>query len=58
LKQEVEKYFDSVPHSNFTDKKVKEKILSLVNGRKENTDIKIVCEDSAEYIGKRKSKIS
>lgn len=56
LKQEVEKYFDSVPHSNFTDKKVKDKILALVNGRKENTDIKIVCEDSAEYIGKEKVK--
>ncbi|PJB15847.1 MAG: hypothetical protein CO118_01975, partial [Flavobacteriales bacterium CG_4_9_14_3_um_filter_32_8] len=27
LKQEVEKYFDAVPHSHFTDKKVKEKIL-------------------------------
>jgi DNA (cytosine-5)-methyltransferase 1 len=56
LKQEVEKYFNSVPHSNFTDKKVKDKILALVNGRKENTDIKIVCEDSAEYIGKEKVK--
>jgi DNA (cytosine-5)-methyltransferase 1 len=56
LKQEVEKYFDSVPHSNFTDKRVKDKILALVNSRKENTDIKIVCEDSAEYIGKEKVK--
>lgn len=56
LKQEVEKYFDSVPHSNFTDKKVKEKILSLVNSRKVNTDVKIVCEDSAEYEGKEKVK--
>lgn len=56
LQQEVEKYFDSVPHSNFTDKKVKEKILSLVNSRKENTDVKIVCEDSAEYASKEKVK--
>lgn len=55
LKQEVEKYFDEVPHSQFTDKKVKEKILSLVNGRKENTDIKMVCEDLAEYEGKTKT---
>ena len=30
---------------NFTDKKIKEKIISLVNGRKENTDVNIVCED-------------
>jgi DNA (cytosine-5)-methyltransferase 1 len=55
LKQEVEKYFDAVPHSQFTDKKVKEKILSLVNSRKVNTDVKMVCEDSAEYEGKTKT---
>ncbi|MCA0444998.1 MAG: DNA cytosine methyltransferase [Bacteroidetes bacterium] len=55
LKQEVEKYFDSVPHSHFTDKKVKEKILSLVNGRKVNIDVKMVCEDLAEYDGKIKT---
>lgn len=54
LKQEVEKYFDAVPHSQFTDRKVKEKILSLVNSRKVNTDVKMVCEDSAEYEGKTK----
>jgi DNA (cytosine-5)-methyltransferase 1 len=54
LKQEVEKYFDAVPHSQFTDKKVKEKILSLVNSRKVNTDVKMVCEDVAEYEGKTK----
>jgi DNA (cytosine-5)-methyltransferase 1 len=55
LQQEVEKYFDAVPHSQFTDKKVKEKILSLVNSRKVNTDIKMVCEDAAEYEGKTKT---
>ena len=54
LKQEVEKYFDAVPRSQFTDKKVKEKILSLVNSRKVNTDVKIVCEDDTEYEGKTK----
>ena len=54
LKQEVEKYFDAVPHSQFTDKKVKEKILSLVNSRRVNTDIKMVCEDDDEYEGKTK----
>ena len=48
LKQEVEKYFNSVPHTQFTDKKVKEKILSLVNSRKINTDVKIVNEVGAE----------
>ncbi|MFO0468679.1 MAG: DNA cytosine methyltransferase, partial [Bacteroidota bacterium] len=55
LKQEVEKYFNSVPHTHFTDKKVKEKILSLVNSRKVNTDVKMVCEDSAEYASKTKT---
>lgn len=54
LKQEVEKYFEAVPHSQFTDKKVKEKILSLVNSRKINTDIKMLCEDSTKYEGKTK----
>lgn len=49
LKQEVEKYFETAPHSQFTDKKIKEKILSLVNSRKQNTDISIVCEDASEY---------
>ena len=55
LKQEVEKYFGAVPHSQFTDKKVKEKILSLVNSRKVNTDVKIVCENAGEYEGKTKT---
>jgi DNA (cytosine-5)-methyltransferase 1 len=54
LKQEAEKYFNSVPHTHFTDKKVKEKILSLVNSRKVNTDVKMVCEDAAAYEGKTK----
>lgn len=49
LKHEVEKYFETVPHSNFTEKKVKEKILSLVHSRKENTECSIVCEDPAKY---------
>lgn len=49
LKQEVEKHFETAPHSQFTDKKVKEKILSLVNSRKQNFDVSIVCEDPTEY---------
>jgi DNA (cytosine-5)-methyltransferase 1 len=54
LKQEVEKYFNTVPHSQFTDKKVKKMILSLVNSRKVNTDVKMICEDASEYEGKIK----
>jgi len=54
LKQEVEKYFETELHSNFTDKKIKEKITSLVNSRRENTDINIICEPPAEYETKSK----
>jgi DNA (cytosine-5)-methyltransferase 1 len=54
LKQEVEKYFETEPHSNFTDKKVKDKITSLVNSRKVNTDVSIVCEAPIAYNTKEK----
>ncbi len=54
LKQEVEKYFETEPHSNFTDKKVKDKITSLVNSRKVNTDIYIVSENMVAYGHKEK----
>lgn len=54
LKQEVEKYFEIEPHTNFTDKKIKEKIASLVNSRKENTDINIISEPPTEYETKSK----
>ena len=49
LKQEVEKHFETAPHSQLTDKKVKEKILSLVNSRRQNTDISMICEDKTPY---------
>jgi DNA (cytosine-5)-methyltransferase 1 len=49
LKSEVEKHFETAAHSQFTDRKIKDKILSLVNGRKVNADVKIVCEDGVEY---------
>jgi DNA (cytosine-5)-methyltransferase 1 len=55
LKQEVEKHFEAAPHSQFTDKKVKEKIQNLVNSRKENTDIKIVCDADEVYERKVKT---
>lgn len=54
LKKEVEKYFESEPHSKYTDKKIKEKIASLVNNRKENTDINIVSAPELEYESKSK----
>jgi DNA (cytosine-5)-methyltransferase 1 len=54
LKQEVEKHLETAPHSQLSDKKIKEKILSLVNSRKGNTDVKMVCEDQEYYEGKQK----
>ena len=56
LKQEVEKHFETAPHSQFTDKKVKDKISSLVNSRRENSNVNIVCENLEEY--KTKVKVS
>lgn len=49
LKKEVEKHFETAHHSHFTDKKIKEKISALVNGRKENTEVKIVSESEEKY---------
>ncbi len=54
LKHEVEKHLETAPHSQLTDKKIKEKILSLVNTRRGNTDVKMVCEDQKYYEGKQK----
>lgn len=54
LKQEVEKHLEHAPHSQLTDKKIKDKILSLVNTRRVNSDVKIVCEDKDYYEGKQK----
>lgn len=54
LKQEVEKHLETAPHSQLSDKKIKEKILSLVNSRRGNTDVKMVCEDQEYYEGKQK----
>jgi DNA (cytosine-5)-methyltransferase 1 len=54
LKQEVEKYFEFEPHSNYTEKNIKEKIASLVYSRKENSEIQIVSEPSVEYETKSK----
>jgi len=54
IKQEVEKHLETAPQSQLTNTKIKEKILSLVNSRKVNTEVKIVCEDQAYYEGKEK----
>jgi DNA (cytosine-5)-methyltransferase 1 len=49
LKSEVEKCVDTTPHTQLTDKYVKEIITNLIENRKQNTDIKIVCEEPAKY---------
>lgn len=54
LKHEVEKHLKTTPHAQLTDKKIKEKILSLVNTRRSNTDVKMVCEDQGYYECKQK----
>jgi DNA (cytosine-5)-methyltransferase 1 len=54
LKQEVEKYFETAPHSMFTEKNVKEKIQLLVISRRENTVINIVGEEMSDYEFKEK----
>ncbi len=52
LRQEAEKHIETAPHSQLTDKKIKEKILSLVNSRKENTSISMVCDTGSETYSK------
>jgi DNA (cytosine-5)-methyltransferase 1 len=54
LKGEVENHLQTAPHSQLTDKKIKEKILSLVNSRRANTSVNMVCEDKQYYEGKQK----
>jgi len=54
LKQEAEKYFETAPHSHLTGRRIKDEIVSLVNSRKQNTDVKIVSEDAAIYGAKEK----
>jgi DNA (cytosine-5)-methyltransferase 1 len=55
LKQEVVKLLESTPHTQLTSKKIKVHIQSLVNSRKNNTDLKIVADDGEQYCeGKEK----
>lgn len=42
LRNEAEKFFSSTPHSQFTDRKVKEKIIALVYSRKENREVNVI----------------
>lgn len=54
LKTEVEKHLETASHSQLTTKLIKEKILSLVNSRKENTGVNILNEEESYLTGKNK----
>ncbi len=54
LKKEIEKHIETTPHLQLTDKKIKEKIQLLVQGRKANTEVKLVIENEDYYEGKEK----
>lgn len=54
LRNEVEKYFAEGMSSDFTDKKIKEKISLLINSRRSNTEINILSEPNPEYDSKTK----
>lgn len=54
LKLEVEKYVNSIPHSQLTVSNIKEKIQFLVQSRKENSEIKMIVEEPFYNDGKTK----
>lgn len=49
LKSEVEKYLNTASHTQLTDKKIKTLIQTLVNKKKENTDVRILNEEPVKY---------
>ncbi|RAJ01589.1 DNA (cytosine-5)-methyltransferase 1 [Chitinophaga skermanii] len=49
LKQNIEQYIAATPHTQHTAKKLKEKILSLVKSRKENTQVKLTTQNVPNY---------
>ncbi len=53
LKEEVENYCSNSLRSAMTDRKIKEKISSLVNSHKANSDTIIMAEDATSW-GKQK----
>ncbi len=56
LRSEVFKYLDNTPHTLHTESKIKEKILSLINSRKENATTNIVADVDGYYAGLEKVK--
>ncbi len=54
LKQETQKYLETTPHSKLTTKAIKDKITVLTQGRRINTDIKILNDYGDHFEGKEK----
>jgi|SRR5579871_3110473 len=54
LREELQKYLETALPSALTNKKIKQKILSLVNARRLNTTSNILCEDEEYYERKKK----
>lgn len=54
LKNEIEEYIKNAPHTLLTTEKIKVKILSLVNGRKNNTQVKMIKNEDLYYKNKEK----
>lgn len=53
LRTETEKFIEKTPVANLTDKKIKNKITSLVDSHKNANAVSIVCENE-EYLTKEK----
>jgi len=54
LKNEVERYLEISSFDQLTDKKIKQKITSLVKSERDNCEVKLVCEDQVYLEGKQK----
>lgn len=54
LKSEVNKYMESTPHAQLTDKRVKELLTQLIETRKQNTEVKLMCEEPQKYQAMKK----
>jgi DNA (cytosine-5)-methyltransferase 1 len=54
LKLEIEKHLETAPTNQLTNKKIKDKIQSLVTTRKSNTDTFIYCDNEEYYKGKQR----
>ncbi|WKZ59670.1 MAG: DNA cytosine methyltransferase [Cyclobacteriaceae bacterium] len=54
LKHEIEKHLETAPTNQLSNKKIKDKIQSLVTTRKSNTGTFIYCDNEEYYKGKQR----